>query len=69
MHWVNWWGGVTVGFIGGTQLNIGFLTPWYVVLVNFLLPIAVAIGASLIPADRAAKLSPVEALRKGEIGL
>jgi len=69
MRWVNWWGGVTVGFIGGTRLNIGFLTPWYVVLVNFLLPIAVAIGASLIPADRAAKLSPVEALRKGEIGL
>jgi hypothetical protein len=69
MHLVNWWGGLSIGFIGGTRLNIGFLTPWYVVLINFLLPIAVAIGASLIPADRAARLSPVEALRKGEIGL
>jgi ABC-type lipoprotein release transport system permease subunit len=69
MHLVNWWGGLSIGFIGGTELNIGFLTPWYVVLINFLLPIGVAIGASLIPADRAARLSPVEALRKGEIGL
>ena len=69
MHLVNWWGGLSIGFIGGTELNIGFLTPWYVILINFLLPIIVAIGASLIPAERAARLSPVEALRKGEIGL
>jgi hypothetical protein len=69
MSIINWQGGIAMEFIGGTQLNIRFLTPWYVLAVDFLLPVLVAILAAIIPAERAARLSPVEALRKGEIAL
>jgi len=69
IHLINWFGGVSVGFIGQTQLDIGFLVAWYMVIITFLVPVVVSVAASLLPARKAARLSPVEALRKGEMEL
>ncbi len=68
MNLVNWYG-LRVEFIAGTQLNIGFIVNWFTVLVAMLLPISLAVLAAAIPAKKASLLSPVEALRKGELSL
>lgn len=68
MHIVNWYG-VSMEFIAGTQLKIGFLINWFTVVITLILPVALSILAASIPAKRAAMLPPVEALRRGEISL
>jgi len=69
MRFINWYGGISIGFIGENQLDIKFLVTWSIVLITFILPILVSILASILPAKKAATLSPVEALKKGEISL
>ena len=56
-------------FIAGTQLKIGFVVNWLTILVALLLPVSLSVLAAAIPAKKAAMLSPVEALRKGELSL
>jgi ABC-type lipoprotein release transport system permease subunit len=68
MNLVNWYG-FNVQFIAGTQLRIGFIINWLTILVAMLLPITLSVLAAAFPAKKAAKLSPVEALRKGELSL
>lgn len=68
MYLVNWYG-FTVEFIAGTQLQIGFIINWLTILVAIFLPIMLTILAATIPAKKAAILSPVEALRRGELSL
>ena len=68
MNLVNWYG-LSVGFIAGTQLRLGFIVNWLTILVAVFLPIALSVLAAAIPAKKAARLSPVEALRKGELSL
>ncbi|MBN2065597.1 MAG: ABC transporter permease [Candidatus Thermoplasmatota archaeon] len=68
MNFVNWYG-LRVEFIAGTQLNIGFIINWFTVLVAMLLPVSLSVLAAAIPAKKASLLSPVEALRKGELSL
>jgi ABC-type lipoprotein release transport system permease subunit len=68
MNLVNWYG-IRVEFIAGTQLNIGFIINWLTILVALLLPVVLAVLAAAIPAKKASMLSPVEALRKGELSL
>jgi len=68
MNLVNWYG-FSVQFIAGTQLNIGFIINWLTILVALLLPVVLAVLAAAIPAKKASMLSPVEALRKGELSL
>ena len=68
MTLVNWYG-LSVGFIAGTQLRLGFIVNWLTILVAVFLPIALSVLAAAIPAKKAAMLSPVEALRKGELSL
>ncbi|MCX6666999.1 MAG: FtsX-like permease family protein, partial [Euryarchaeota archaeon] len=68
MNLVNWYG-FNVQFIAGTQLKIGFIINWLTILVAMLLPIILSVLAAAFPAKKAAKLSPVEALRKGELSL
>jgi ABC-type lipoprotein release transport system permease subunit len=68
MNFVNWYG-VNVEFIAGTQLKIGFLVNWLSILIAILLPVILAVLAAAIPAKKASMLSPVEALRKGELSL
>ena len=69
MKFINWYGGLSIGFIGETQLDIKFLVTPSIILITFALPILVSILASILPAKKAARLSPVEALKKGEISL
>ena len=68
MYLVNWYG-VSVEFIAGTQLKIGFIVNWLTILIALALPILLSVLAAAFPAKRASMLSPVEALRKGELSL
>lgn len=68
MSFVNWYG-VNVEFIAGTQLKIGFVANWLTVLISVVLPVVLSVLAAAIPAKHASMLSPVEALRKGELSL
>jgi len=68
MNFVNWYG-LSVEFIAGTQLQIGFIVNWLTLLVALLLPVLLSVLAAAIPAKKASMLSPVEALRKGELSL
>ena len=68
MDFVNWYG-VNVEFIAGTQLKIGFIINWLTLLIALVLPVTLSVLAAAIPAKKASMLSPVEALRKGELAL
>ncbi len=68
MNLVNWYG-INVEFIAGTQLKIGFIINWFTLLIALLLPVGLSVLAAAIPAKKASMLSPVEALRKGELAL
>jgi len=68
MNLVNWYG-LSVEFIAGTQLKVGFIINWLTLLIALLLPVTLSVIAAAIPAKKAAMLSPVEALRKGELSL
>ena len=68
MNLVNWYG-LSVEFIAGTQLRVGFIVNWLTLLIAILLPILLSVLAAAIPAKKASMLSPVEALRKGELAL
>ncbi len=68
MHMVNMYG-LSVEFIAGTQLKIGFIINWLTIVIALLLPIVLSVLAAAIPAKKASMLSPVEALRKGELSL
>jgi len=68
MNLVNMYG-VSVEFIAGTQLKIGFLINWFTLFIAIVLPVALSVIAAAIPAKKASMLSPVEALRKGELSL
>jgi len=68
MYMVNWYG-LSLEFVAGTQLKIGFIVNWLTIVIAILLPIVVSVLAAAIPAKKAAMLSPVEALRKGELSL
>ena len=68
MNLVSWYG-LSMEFIAGTQLDLGFIVNWITILVALLLPIILSVLAAAFPAKKAAGLSPVEALRKGELSL
>jgi len=61
--------GVSVEFIAGTQLKIGFIINWLTIAIALILPVVIAVLAAALPAKKASMLSPVEALRKGELAL
>jgi len=68
MNFVNWYG-INLQFVAGTQIKLGFVLNWLTVLITLLLPITLTVLAAAIPAKKASMLSPVEALRKGELSL
>lgn len=55
--------GITIGYIAGSIINIPFVLSPTVVLISFLFSSAVGIFFGLYPANKAAKLDPIEALR------
>ena len=68
MYFVNLYG-LSVEFISGTQLKVGFIVNWLTILIALVLPLTLSVLAAALPAKKAARLSPVEALRKGELSL
>jgi ABC-type lipoprotein release transport system permease subunit len=68
MSLINWYG-FSVEFIAGTQLKVGFVINWFSILIALALPVLLSVVAAAIPAKKASMLSPVEALRKGELSL
>jgi len=68
MYFVNWYG-LSVEFISGTQLKVGFIINWLTILIALVLPVSLSVIAAAFPAKKASRLSPVEALRKGELSL
>ena len=68
MYLVNMYG-LSVEFIAGTQLKLGFIINWLTIGIALVLPVLLAVLAAAIPAKKASMLSPVEALRKGELSL
>lgn len=68
MYLVNMYG-LSVEFIAGTQLKLGFIINWLTLFIALVLPVALSVLAAAIPAKKASMLPPVEALRKGELSL
>jgi putative ABC transport system permease protein len=68
MNMINWYG-LSVEFGAGTQLKVGFIINWFTILISLALPVILSVIAAAIPAKKASMLSPVEALRKGELSL
>lgn len=60
-------GGILVGFLAAsfaaTRMHLGHVTPWPAALIGLLASGIVGLAAGVLPAIRAARLNPVEALR------
>lgn len=68
---VSWarWQGLQTEFLAGSAIKIDFVLTTHALVSTVLVPTIVSVVASLPPALRAARLPPVEALRKGELAL
>jgi putative ABC transport system permease protein len=59
--------GILLGYVlarmGATKMHLGTVAPWSAALLGILASIVVGLAAGLLPAQRAARRSPVDALR------
>jgi putative ABC transport system permease protein len=60
-------GGIVLGYVlaqmGASRLHLDGVTPWSAALLGIAASILVGLAAGLLPAHRAARMSPVDALR------
>lgn len=61
--------GLQTEFLAGSAIDVDFVLTPMSMAITVLIPVAVSLLASFPPAWRAARLPPVEALRKGELAL
>lgn len=61
--------GLQTEFLAGSAIKVDFVITPEAMLLTTLVPVALSLAASAIPARRAARLAPVEALRRGELAL
>lgn len=55
--------GVIIGNLVSAQIGSTFIIPWLWILIGIVLCIAVALLSGILPANKAAKLDPIESLR------
>jgi putative ABC transport system permease protein len=55
--------GYVLAHVGATHMHLGSVAPWGAALLGIVSSIVVGFSASLLPAQRAAHMSPVDALR------
>jgi len=55
--------GIIIGNVVANQSGGHFFIPWLWIIIAFLLSVGVGIAAGWYPANKAAQLDPVEALR------
>lgn len=61
--------GLETEFLAGSAIRVDFVLTLAALALTVLIPVARSLLASTPPAKRAARLAPVEALRKGELAL
>lgn len=61
--------GLQTEFLAGSAIRVDFVLTPEAMLATLLVPVALSLAAGAIPAQRAARLAPVEALRRGELAL
>jgi len=55
--------GYVLAHMGATHMHLGSVAPWGAALLGIVSSIVVGLAAGLLPAQRAAGMSPVDALR------
>ena len=55
--------GYVVAHMGATHMHLGSVAPWGAALLGIVSSVVVGLAAGLWPAHRAARMSPVDALR------
>jgi putative ABC transport system permease protein len=55
--------GYVLAHMGATHMHLGSVAPWGAAVLGIVSSVVVGLGAGLLPAQRAARMSPVDALR------
>ena len=59
--------GIGIGILGtrilANQMDYTFVVPWQTIVFGIFLPVLIGLLAGIIPANRAARQDPVEALK------
>ena len=59
--------GITLNYSLGAQMRIKFILTPAIVITALALPVIVSVLASILPCEKVARLSPVEAIRRGDL--
>ncbi|MDD5503296.1 MAG: FtsX-like permease family protein, partial [Candidatus Thermoplasmatota archaeon] len=59
--------GITLNYSLGAQMKVKFILTPIIALTALALPVLVSVLASILPCEKVARLSPVEAIRRGDL--